>query len=336
MKKSDLEVKPEDPVKRRKFMNVLVTGIAGFIGFHVGKALLEKGYRVVGIDNLNPYYDPSLKEARLKQIEDHEKFQFFKVDLSDFESLLEISKDTNVEIICNLAAQAGVRYSLVDPFSYGKSNLMGFLNILEVARRLNVKNLVYASSSSVYGKNTQLPYSVDQRVDSPVSIYAATKRSNELMAFSYHHLYGIPCTGLRYFTVYGPWGRPDMALFLFVDAMLKGQTIKVYNYGNMRRDFTYIDDIVEGTVAAIERPMGYEILNLGNSNSVNLMDFIKIIEEELGIEAKKEFLPLQPGDVIETKADITRSQELLGFSPKVDLRTGIQRFLAWYKEYYGF
>jgi len=316
-------------------MTILLTGAAGFIGFHVSIALLEKGYKVVGIDNLNPYYDPSLKRARLSILNNFENFVFRALDISEFDPLLEISKENKIEIICNLAAQAGVRYSLVDPFSYGKSNLIGFLNILEVARRLNVKNLVYASSSSVYGKNTQLPYSVEQRVDNPVSIYAATKRSNELMAFSYHHLYKIPCIGLRYFTVYGPWGRPDMALFLFVDAMLKGQPIKVYNYGNMKRDFTYIDDIVAGTISAIERPMEFEIFNLGNSNSVNLMDFIKIIEEELGIKAKKEFLPLQPGDVVETKADIQRSKELLGFEPKTDLRTGIRKFLAWYKEYYN-
>lgn len=315
-------------------MSLLLTGVAGFIGFHVGKALLEKGYKVIGIDNLNPYYDPKLKQARLEILRNFSNFEFFRLDLSEFVPLLELCEDKQIEIICNLAAQAGVRYSLVDPFSYGTSNLMGFLNILEVARRLKVKNLVYASSSSVYGKNTELPYSVDQRVDRPISIYAATKRSNELMAFSYHHLYNIPCIGLRYFTVYGPWGRPDMALFLFVDAMLNKRPIKVYNYGNMRRDFTYIDDVVEGTIAAIERPMGYEIFNLGNSNSVNLMDFIKIIEEELGIEAQKEFLPLQPGDVIETKADIQRSKELLGFEPKVDLRTGIKRFLAWYRDYY--
>ncbi len=316
-------------------MRILLTGAAGFIGFHVSRALLEKGYGVIGVDNLNPYYDPKLKEARLSILREYDNFNFVKLDLADFDPLFQLSQKEEVEVICNLAAQAGVRYSLVDPFSYGRSNLMGFLNILEVARRLNIKNLVYASSSSVYGKNSTLPYSVDQRVDNPVSIYAATKRSNELMAYSYHHLYGIPCIGLRYFTVYGPWGRPDMALFLFVDAMLKKRPIKVFNYGKMRRDFTYIDDIVQGTVAAIERPMGYEIFNLGNSNSVNLMDFIKIIEEELGMEAEKEFLPLQPGDVVETKADIGRSKDLLGFEPRVDLRTGIRRFLAWYRSYFN-
>jgi len=322
-------------MQRGDQMSVLVTGAAGFIGFHVSKALLKKGYRVVGIDNLNPYYDPDLKRARLDILKKFQGFVFHALDISEFEPLMEVSAANKVEVICNLAAQAGVRYSLVDPFSYGKSNLIGFLNILEVAKRLSVQNLVYASSSSVYGKNTQLPYSVEQRVDNPVSIYAATKRSNELMAFSYHHLYKIPCIGLRYFTVYGPWGRPDMALFLFVDAILKGQPIKVYNYGNMKRDFTYIDDIVAGTISAIERPMEFEIFNLGNSNCVNLMDFIRIIEEELGMEAKKEFLPLQPGDVVETKADIQRSKELLDFEPKTDLRTGIRKFLDWYKSYYN-
>ncbi len=315
-------------------MAILVTGAAGFIGFHVSRALLEMGYPVVGVDNLNPYYDPDLKAARLEILKRYPGFSFYKVDCSNYYEVLKIAQREGINRICHLAAQAGVRYSLKDPFSYTKSNIDGFLSILEVAREIGVENLVYASSSSVYGKNSQIPYSVEQKSDQPVSLYGATKKANELMAHAYHHLFSIPCIGLRYFTVYGPWGRPDMALFLFVEAMLRGRPIKIYNYGKMKRDFTYIDDIVKGTIACIQRPMGFEVLNLGNSNSVDLMEFVSIIEEELGIEAKKEFLPLQPGDVLETKADITRSRELIGFEPSTDLRTGIRNFIQWYKWYY--
>jgi len=237
-------------------------------------------------------------------------------------------------IVCNLAAQAGVRYSLEDPFSYQKSNLEGFLNLLELARAQGVKNFVYASSSSVYGNNKKTPFSVDDRVDTPVSLYAATKKANELMAHAYNHLYGIPCTGLRYFTVYGPWGRPDMALFLFTDAILHNRPINVYNYGKMRRDFTYIDDIVDGTLAALDRPVAYEIFNLGNSNSVELMEFIGVLEEELGKKAEKNMMPIQPGDVPETSADIEKTRKLLGFSPKTPVEVGIRNFVAWYREYF--
>lgn len=314
---------------------ILVTGAAGFIGFHLSKRLLDTGYQVVGIDNLNPYYDVRLKEARLDLLSPYQTFEFYRADLQDLQALKDIFNAHPVDRICNLAAQAGVRHSLKDPFSYEQTNLAGFLNILEMAREHSVKNLVYASSSSVYGKNKKTPYAVQDRVDNPISLYAATKKANELMAHAYSHLFQIPCTGLRYFTVYGPWGRPDMALFLFTDAMLNGRPLHVYNYGDMRRDFTYIDDIVDGTVAAIERPVPYEIFNLGNSNATGLLDFIGMIEAELGITAQKELMPMQPGDVAETTADIERSKATLGFSPKMPLREGIRNFLSWYKRYYG-
>jgi len=313
---------------------ILVTGSAGFIGFHLVKELLKRGYAVLGVDNLNPYYDVNLKRARLEILKPYENFRFYEADIQNLGALKAIFSEHRITIICNLAAQAGVRHSLKDPFSYQKSNLEGFLNILELAREYRVQNLVYASSSSVYGNNTKSPYSVEDRVDHPISLYAATKKANELMAHAYSHLFEIPCTGLRYFTVYGPWGRPDMALFLFTDAILNKRPITVYNYGKMRRDFTYIDDIVNGTVRAIERPAPYDLFNLGNSDSVGLMDFIRVIEEELGQEAEKEMMPLQPGDVPETVADIKRSRECLGFNPRTPLREGIRAFLTWYREYY--
>ena len=313
---------------------LLVTGAAGFIGFHLSRKLLEMGKHVVGIDNLNSYYDVSLKNGRLKILESYKKFTFYKQDIQDLDSLKAIFKRHQLDKICNLAAQAGVRHSLKDPFSYQKSNLEGFLNLLEMAREYGVNNFVYASSSSVYGSNKKVPFSVDDRVDTPVSLYAATKKANELIAHSYSHLYHIPCTGLRYFTVYGPWGRPDMALFLFTDAILNKRPINVYNHGQMKRDFTYIDDIIEGTVSALDRPVPYEIFNLGNSNSVELLEFIRILEEELGQEAQKIMMPMQPGDVPETAADIRKSSEQLGFAPKTQLREGIKRFVEWYREYY--
>jgi UDP-glucuronate 4-epimerase len=315
---------------------ILVTGSAGFIGFHLAKALLKRGYAVAGVDNLNPYYDVNLKRARLEILKPFENFRFYHADIQDLGALKAIFSEGRVTKICNLAAQAGVRHSLKDPFSYQKSNLEGFLNILELAREYRVQNLVYASSSSVYGNNKKSPYSVEDRVDHPISLYAATKKANELMAHAYSHLFEIPCTGLRYFTVYGPWGRPDMALFLFTDAILNKRPIRVYNYGNMRRDFTYIDDIIDGTIRAIKRPVAYDLFNLGNSDSVGLMDFIRVIEEELGQEAEKKMMPLQPGDVPETVADIQRSRECLGFNPHTPLREGIRAFLAWYREYYGY
>ena len=313
---------------------ILVTGAAGFIGFHLSKKLLEMGERVVGVDNLNSYYDVNLKKARLEILESNNNFGFYKEDIQNLDALKDIFRQHQIEIICNLAAQAGVRHSLKHPFSYQKSNLEGFLNIIELARKYKVNNFIYASSSSIYGNNKNIPFSVDDRVDTPISLYAATKKANELIAHAYSHLYQIPCTGLRYFTVYGPWGRPDMALFLFTDAILKGMPINVYNYGRMKRDFTYIDDIVEGTVAALKRPVPYEIFNLGNSDSVHLLDFIHILEEELGQEAEKNMMPMQPGDVAETAADIQKSRKLLGFNPKTSLREGIKKFVAWYRQYY--
>lgn len=314
--------------------SILVTGAAGFIGFHLARRLLERGNQVIGVDNLNPYYDVTLKKARLDRLKPLNGFFFYKEDIQNLSGLKEIFQKHSIDRVCNLAAQAGVRYSLKDPFTYQKSNLEGFLNLLELAREYEISNFVYASSSSVYGDNPKIPFSVDDRVDSPVSLYGATKKANELMAHAYSHLFGIPCTGLRFFTVYGPWGRPDMALFLFTDAILNDRPINVYNYGRMKRDFTYVDDVVEGTMAALEKPFAYEVFNLGNSDPIELMDFIGIIEEELGREAQKNLMPLQPGDVLETSADIGKSKDMLGFSPKTPTREGIRKFLAWYRQYY--
>jgi UDP-glucuronate 4-epimerase len=316
-------------------MKTLVTGAAGFIGFHVARALLERGQEVIGIDNLNPYYDVSLKRGRLELITPNPLFTFYHGNINDLATLETIFANHSMDRICNLAAQAGVRHSIQNPFIYEESNLKGFLNLLELARHSPVRNFVFASSSSVYGNNRELPFSIDDTVDTPISLYAATKKANELMAHAYSHLFDIPLTGLRYFTVYGPWGRPDMALFLFTDAIINGRPIEIYNFGKMKRDFTYIDDIVEGTIAALDNPFKYEIFNLGNSKSVELMTLIEIIEEELGIVAKKRFLPLQPGDVPETYADIEKTKRLLGFSPKTSIRSGIRSFLSWYRRYYG-
>jgi len=312
----------------------LVTGVAGFIGFYIARSLLEKGDMVVGIDNLNTYYDVSLKKARLEQIISHHNFIFYHEDINNLDALKRIFSQHQIDRICNLAAQAGVRYSIQNPFTYQESNIGGFLNLLEMARQFPVNNLVFASSSSVYGNNKKLPFSVEDSVDTPISLYGATKRADELMAYAYSHLFEIPLTGLRYFTVYGPWGRPDMALFLFTSSILDGRPIDIYNFGKMKRDFTYIDDIVDGTISALNSPFSYEIFNLGNSNTVELMELIKIIEEELGIEAKKNFLPLQPGDVPETYANIEKTKKMLGFYPKTSIRTGIRKFLNWYRDYY--
>lgn len=313
---------------------IMVTGAAGFIGFHLSNTLLDMGESVIGVDNLNSYYDVSLKRSRLDILKSHKNFVFYKEEIQNFKALEKIFKQHRVDLICNLAAQAGVRYSLIDPFSYQKSNLEGFLNLLELARKYGITNFVYASSSSVYGTNKKIPFSVEDRVDTPISLYGATKRADELIAHAYSHIYQIPCTGLRYFTVYGPWGRPDMALFIFTDAILKKRPINVFNHGRMRRDFTYIDDIVDGTIAALERPAPYEIFNLGNSNSVGLLEFISTLEEELGQEAEKKLMPMQPGDVADTAADITKSRKLLGFDPKTPIREGIRKFVAWYRDYY--
>ncbi|MBW2592198.1 MAG: NAD-dependent epimerase [Deltaproteobacteria bacterium] len=336
-----------------EFSNALVTGAAGFIGYHVCLRLLKTGYSVSGIDNMNPYYDVKLKEARLGQLTAYEKFTFYQEELSDRTAMADIFRQTGFDVVVNLAAQAGVRYSLENPHAYVDSNIVGFVNILEGCRHNKVGHLVYASSSSVYGANTKMPFSVHHNVDHPVSLYAASKKANELMAHTYSHLYGLPCTGLRFFTVYGPWGRPDMALFLFTKAILANRPIKVFNHGRMQRDFTYIDDIVEG----VTRIMGqtpdpnpawsgmdpdpgtsygpFKIYNIGNNNPVELVDFIKVIEKALGKDAEKEFLDLQPGDVPATYADIDDLMQAVGFQPATSIEEGIARFIEWYRSYYG-
>ena len=333
-------------------MKYLVTGAAGFIGFHVSKRLLEAGHQVVGIDNLNDYYDVSLKQARLELLA-QPGFQFHKIDLADREGMSELFASGHFERVIHLAAQAGVRYSLENPHAYADSNLTGFLNILEGCRHNKIQHLLYASSSSVYGLNRKMPFSTDDSVDHPVSLYAATKKANELMAHTYSHLYGLPTTGLRFFTVYGPWGRPDMALFKFTKAMLEGKSIDVYNYGKMKRDFTYIDDIAEaiirlqdvipqanaqwtvetGTPAASIAP--YRVYNIGNSAPVELMDYIKALEDALGIEATKNMLPLQPGDVLETSADTKALYDVIGFKPETTVKDGVKNFVDWYRNFYN-
>lgn len=336
-----------------QFNRVLVTGAAGFIGFHLSRRLLKDGCHVTGIDNLNPYYDVKLKEARLEKLTAFENFSFYKIDLSDKKSLEAIFNNTKYDVVVNLAAQAGVRYSIENPQAYVDSNIVGFVNLLECCRHNDVKHLVFASSSSVYGANTKMPFSVHNNVDHPVSLYAATKKANELMAHSYSHLYGMHCTGLRFFTVYGPWGRPDMALFLFTKAILEEKPIKVFNHGRMQRDFTYIDDIIEGVVRIMGRLpepdptwngdnpdpgtsyARYKIYNIGNNNPVELMEFIGVIEKILGKKAKKEFLDLQPGDVPATYADIDDLIKDVGFKPETTIETGIKQFILWYNEYYG-
>ncbi len=332
--------------------NILVTGAAGFIGFHVCKRLLSDGHNVFGIDNMNPYYDVRLKEDRLKILKKYSAFTFLKCDLADRTAIERLFAEGHFAAVVNLAAQAGVRYSLINPHAYVDSNLVGFLNILEGCRHNGVEHLVFASSSSVYGANTRMPFSVRDNVDHPVSLYAATKKANELMAHSYASLYGLPCTGLRFFTVYGPWGRPDMALFLFTRAILNGDPIDVFNHGKMKRDFTYIDDIVEGVVRVMERipksdpdwrgdapnpassSAPYRLYNIGNNSPVLLLDFIKTLEEQLGKTATKNFLPLQPGDVPETKADIDDLMRDVGFRPATPLADGIKSFVDWYRGYY--
>jgi UDP-glucuronate 4-epimerase len=327
---------------------VLVTGAAGFIGFHVSQALLDRGETVIGLDNLNDYYDVTLKLSRLAQLTQL-NFEFHKLDLADRQGIEDLFAQHQFDRVIHLAAQAGVRYSLQNPHAYIDSNVTGFLHILEGCRQQKVQHLVYASSSSVYGANRTIPFSTSQSIDHPLSLYAATKKANELMAHTYSHLYNIPTTGLRFFTVYGPWGRPDMALFSFTKAILENKPIDVFNYGKMRRDFTYIDDIVEGVVqvlyhipqanlenAAIAPSCShapYRLYNIGNNQPVELLHFIEVLESSLGIAAKKNFLPLQPGDVLETYADITDLQQAIGFAPKVSIEVGIPRFVDWYRSY---
>jgi UDP-glucuronate 4-epimerase len=316
---------------------ILVTGSAGFIGFHVARELLAQGARVVGLDNFNDYYDPALKRARDGELRRLAHFTSIEADLADLAGLRALFEAHRPGKIMHLAAQAGVRYSLVNPFAYQKSNLEGFLNLLEMARQHGVERFVYASSSSVYGGLTELPFAEEQRVDTPISLYAATKRANELMAHAYTHLYGLPTVGLRFFTVYGPWGRPDMALWLFTAALLQGRPIKVFNYGDMKRDFTYIDDIAPAVLAALTVPglSPYEIINLGNNRCEELGRVIALLEQELGVKARRELLPMQPGDVPATYADITRARRKLGFEPKIPIDQGIPRFVRWYRQYHG-
>ena len=320
-------------------MNILLTGCAGFIGFHTTKLLLNKDHIVIGVDNLNNYYDVKLKLSRLNQLKLDDKFIFIKSDIQN-KNLLKNKKLKQIEIDCviNLAAQAGVRHSLKDPYSYIDSNLMGQLNILEIVKERKIKKFIYASSSSVYGGNKELPFSTKQRVDSPMSLYAATKKSTELLAECYSKLYKIQCIGLRFFTVYGPWGRPDMATFIFTKKILEKRKIDIFNFGKMKRDFTYIDDIVNGINGSIlyesKKEFYHNVYNLGNNNSEDLLDFIEIIEKNLGIKAKRNFLPLQPGDVPETFADTSQSKKDLKFKPTTKIKDGIPKFIKWYKSYY--
>ncbi len=320
----------------------LVTGAAGFIGYYLSKALLDKGAAVIGIDNMNDYYDVSLKEHRLSFLKEYEKFTFFKVDISDKDAVFTIFEENGIDCVINLAAQAGVRYSIENPDAYINSNIVGFFNILEACRHYPVDHLLYASSSSVYGGNKKIPFSTKDKVDNPVSLYAATKKSNELMAYSYSKLYGIRSTGLRFFTVYGPMGRPDMAAFLFADAIMHDRPIKVFNNGDMKRDFTYVDDIIAGIMNIIPNPplpdeagVNYKVYNIGNNKPEDLMAFIGTLEKVIGKEAKKEFLPMQAGDVPITYADVTDLMEDFGFKPDTSIEEGLGRFAAWYKEYYG-
>jgi len=314
---------------------ILITGAAGFIGYHLCKSLLEDGYNILGIDNLNDYYDSNLKQARLDQLKHFKSFTFNKVDMADRESLTTSFQSFNPKKIVNLAAQPGVRYSMENPYKYMESNLVGFLNIIELCRNNEVKSFIYASSSSVYGGNKKMPFSVDDRVHQPLALYGATKRANELIAHSYSHLYGLHTTGLRYFTVYGSWYRPDMAMFIFTQKIMAGKPIPVFNNGNMKRDFTYIDDVIKGTRSAIEKNYKCEIFNLGNSKSESLMDLIGIIETNLGEKAQIEYLPMQLGDVKESLADIKKSTEKLGYKPITTINKGIPQFIKWYKEYYS-
>ncbi|MGB7816799.1 MAG: NAD-dependent epimerase [Methylotenera sp.] len=326
-------------------MKVLLTGAAGFIGYHVAIKLLERGDTVVGVDNLNDYYDVRLKQARLTSIQAHPKasnFKFIKLDLAEQAATARLFEDEKPDNVIHLAAQAGVRYSLQNPHAYINSNIVAFTNILEACRAVKPQHLVYASSSSVYGGNTKLPFSETDNVDHPVSLYAATKKANELMAHTYSHLYGLPTTGLRFFTVYGPWGRPDMSPFLFADAILNNRPIKVFNHGDMMRDFTYIDDIVEGVVRVLDKPATaalntsapYRLFNIGNNQPEKLMDFIGLLEDAIGIKAQKEFLPMQPGDVKATYADTNALNDWVGFKPSTPLQQGVTRFVDWYHKFY--
>lgn len=321
----------------------LVTGAAGFIGFHLTKALLDQGHQVIGLDNLNDYYDKELKHARLALLTSHQNFSFSELSLEDCQSVKELFQKYSFKSVLNMAAQAGVRYSVDNPDAYVTSNVVGFLNILEGCRHHGVEHLVFASSSSVYGLSETIPFTLDDPTNRPANLYAATKKSNELMAHSYAHLYGLPCTGLRLFTVYGPWGRPDMALFKFTNLIMQGKSIDVYNHGNMKRDFTYVSDVVDGTLRALDTPpasnpdtsaLPYRLYNIGNSQPENLLDMIAHLEKALGQKAQMNLMGTQPGDIPVTFADIKESQQDLGYAPKVSLAEGIEAFVKWYREYY--
>jgi len=324
--------------------NLLVTGVAGFVGFHLCQRLLDRRDTIIGIDNLNNYYDVSLKQARLEQLKNRSGFSFKKLDLADREGINQLFAQGNFEQVAHLAAQAGVRYSLKNPYAYVDSNLVGFLNILEGCRHSQIQHLVYASSSSVYGANKKIPFSVEDNVDYPISLYAATKKSNELIAHSYSHLYHIPMTGLRFFTIYGPWGRPDMAMFIFTKAILEEKPIDVFNYGKMQRDFTYIDDIVEGVIRTLDRiPQSgenpqtnapYKLYNIGNNQPIELLHLIEVLETALGKPAIKNFMPIQPGDVPITYADVDALIQDIDFQPNTSIEVGVQNFVEWYRSYY--
>jgi UDP-glucuronate 4-epimerase len=340
------------PITHHSSPIILVTGAAGFIGYHVARRLLERGDRVIGLDNLNPYYDVSLKEARLAQLKPFEQFRFIKLDLADRKGLESLFAEIPFRRVVHLAAQAGVRYSLVNPHAYIDSNLVGFLNILEGCRQIHAEHLVFASSSSVYGGNTKMPFSIHDNVDHPISLYAATKKANELMAHAYAHLHQMPCTGLRFFTVYGPWGRPDMALFLFTKAILEGKPIDVFNHGKMKRDFTYVDDVVEGVIRILDRPAQpnsqwsgeapdpgsssapYRLYNIGNHNPVDILHLIEVLEQTLGKKGEKRFLPMQSGDVPATYADVDDLIRDISCKPDTTIEVGVKRFVAWYRDYY--
>lgn len=315
-------------------MNIIITGAAGFIGFHTTLALLKKKINVYGIDDLNPYYDVRLKKDRLAILKKYENFHFLKKKIED-KRIHSFFKKKNIDVIINLAAQAGVRHSLKNPYVYVESNVLGQVNMLELAKNVEAKKFIYASSSSVYGGNKKMPFSVSQRVDNPISLYAATKKSSELIAECYSHLFNIKCIGLRFFTVYGPWGRPDMATFIFTKNIIEGKTLQIFNYGKMERDFTYIDDIVQGILGALKKNISnHKVYNLGNSNPEVLLEFVELIEKTLNKKAQKKLLPIQPGDVSKTFADITESKKDLKFSPKTKISEGIPKFISWYKEYY--
>ncbi|EFK97821.1 NAD dependent epimerase/dehydratase f [sediment metagenome] len=313
---------------------ILITGSCGFIGFSVAKKLLEDGCNVLGIDSLNSYYDVNLKISRNKILQSSKSYHFLKMDLCDEGAVKKLFSDYSIKTVCHLAAQAGVRYSLTHPLEYKKSNLDGFVNLIEEAKCARVENFVYASSSSVYGDNKIIPFAESLPCNQPVSLYGATKRANEIIAYSYSKLFNLPTTGLRFFTVYGPYGRPDMALFLFTRAILENKPIDVYNYGNMRRSFTYIDDIVSGVLSCLKKPFSYEIFNLGNNKSATLIEYIETIEKKLGITAVKNMLPLQPGDVMATEADLTHVKEKIGFEPKTNIDAGVGKFVDWFRDYY--